>query len=48
MWSINLHFINLKGLGPTTPVIRDGLLYGRGGADDGYSCYASILSIKTC
>lgn len=37
-----------EGLGPTTPVIRDGFLYGRGGADDGYSVYASITAVKTC
>lgn len=36
-----------EGLGPTTPVIRDGKLYGRGGADDGYSIFSSILAIKT-
>jgi acetylornithine deacetylase/succinyl-diaminopimelate desuccinylase-like protein len=35
-----------EGLGATTPVIRDGRLYGRGGADDGYSTYGTILSIK--
>ena len=34
------------GLGAWTPVIRDGKLYGRGGADDGYAIFASIASIK--
>jgi len=33
-------------LGPTIPVIRDDKLYGRGGADDGYSTYGTILAIK--
>jgi len=37
-----------EGLGPTIPVIKDGKLYGRGGADDGYSSFAAILSIKAC
>ena len=36
-----------EGLGPITPVIRNGRLYGRGGADDGYSLFSSILAIKT-
>ncbi len=36
-----------EGLGPCLPVIRDGFLYGRGGADDGYSIFSSILAIKT-
>lgn len=36
------------GLGPVTPVIKEGKLYGRGSADDGYSAYAAILSIKVC
>ncbi len=32
------------GLGPWTPV-RDGKLYGRGGADDGYAMFASIAAL---
>ncbi len=32
-------------LGPWTPVIRGEKLYGRGGADDGYSAYASLTAI---
>ncbi|MFY7916676.1 MAG: M20/M25/M40 family metallo-hydrolase, partial [Rubrivivax sp.] len=34
-----------KDLGPWTPKIEDGKLYGRGGADDGYAAYAAITSI---
>ncbi len=33
-------------LGPWTPKYEDGLLYGRGGADDGYAVYASIAALK--
>jgi acetylornithine deacetylase/succinyl-diaminopimelate desuccinylase-like protein len=35
-----------EGLGPTIPVIRDGFLYGRGGADDGYAIFSAIVGIK--
>ena len=32
-------------LGPWTPKYVNGLLYGRGGADDGYAVYASLTAI---
>ena len=32
-------------LGPWTPRYENGLLYGRGGADDGYAIYASLTAI---
>lgn len=33
------------GLGPFTPVIEDGRLYGRGGADDGYSVFSAVSAL---
>jgi acetylornithine deacetylase/succinyl-diaminopimelate desuccinylase-like protein len=35
----------LPGLGPWEPVLRDGKLYGRGGADDGYAVFSSLAAI---
>ena len=34
-----------KDLDPWQPVIREGKLYGRGGADDGYSVFGSLSAI---
>lgn len=35
-----------EGLGPWTPVLRDGKLFGRGGADDGYAIFAAVSAIN--
>src|SRR5687768_1592104 len=35
-----------SGLGPWTPVIESGRLYGRGGADDGYAIFAALSAIS--
>lgn len=34
-----------EGLGPWTPVIRGDRLYGRGGADDGYSMFGALSAV---
>lgn len=34
-----------EGLHPWKPTIKDGRLYGRGGADDGYAMFASLTAI---
>ncbi|WP_326534807.1 M20 family metallopeptidase [Pseudorhodoferax sp.] len=36
-----------KDLGPWTPKYENGLLYGRGGADDGYAVYAAISALES-
>jgi len=33
------------GLGPWEPVLREGRLYGRGGADDGYAVFSSLTAV---
>ncbi|HSN72438.1 MAG TPA: M20 family metallopeptidase, partial [Steroidobacteraceae bacterium] len=35
-----------EDLDPWTPVLRDGKLYGRGGADDGYAVFGSLTAIR--
>lgn len=33
---------------PTDPVIKEGILYGRGSSDDGYALFSAVLAIKAC
>ena len=33
------------GMGPWTPVLRDEMLFGRGGADDGYAMFAALSAL---
>lgn len=31
---------------PCDPVVKDGLMYGRGGSDDGYAPFSAMLAVK--
>ncbi|HXZ92687.1 MAG TPA: M20/M25/M40 family metallo-hydrolase [Burkholderiales bacterium] len=35
------------GLGPWTPQLEDGKLYGRGGADDGYAVFCALAALRS-
>ena len=35
-----------EGFGPWVPVLKNGRLYGRGGADDGYAAYTAITALR--
>jgi acetylornithine deacetylase/succinyl-diaminopimelate desuccinylase-like protein len=35
-----------EGLGPWTPILEGDRLYGRGGADDGYSTFAAVTALR--
>ena len=35
-----------EGYGPWVPVLHEGKLYGRGGADDGYAIFASLVALS--
>ncbi len=35
-----------EGKGPWEPVLQDGKLYGRGGADDGYAIFSAVSAIE--
>ena len=36
-----------EGLGPWTPALEDGKLYGRGGADDGYAVFCALAALRS-
>jgi len=38
----------MEGVPPNAPTLKGDILYGRGGADDGYAPFSCMLAIKAC
>ena len=47
-WTTSPFSAGGTGLGPWEPVVEGDRLYGRGGADDGYSTFSAITASRPC